>query len=218
MHLWVRDVCVYLNYVLSSLVYFSILVLLGFFPPTLSLEPSQIDMKGVYTIIAIIITISGKVANSYINVVKMNSSTLLQNWFDLKQQCLLQKRGHNSTSITSQSLFKGCSGINTSVSTPYGFSHLPSLVSGRSIHHFCCVEDGLDLIDRGFDEVVEGYEDASQKPILKLLSFLSKSNRSLAILGDSMSVQFYWALLEEIARERLDGELIRDILPHDLIA
>ena len=92
------------------------------------------------------------------------------------------------------------------------------MVSGRSIHHFCCVEDGLDLIDRGFDEVVEGYEDASQKPILKLLSFLSKSNRSLAILGDSMSVQFYWALLEEIARERLDGELIRDILLHDLIA
>ena len=33
-----------------------------------------------------------------------------------------------------------------------------------------------------------------------------------------MSVLFYWALLEEIARERLDGELIRDILLHDLIA
>jgi len=70
----------------------------------------------------------------------------------------------------------------------------------------------MPLSERGFDEVVEGFDDPASKPLLDLFLTFSIKNMSLIILGDSMNSQYLAAMQEELRREAGISILIDDPL------
>jgi hypothetical protein len=77
----------------------------------------------------------------------------------------------------------------------------------------CCVEEGLLFADRGFDEVIEGYEDPTHRPLFEFLSKLSEHNMSFVAIGDSMTSQWFRAFLDELKRENVTGSKLEFLSP-----
>ena len=69
--------------------------------------------------------------------------------------------------------------------------------------------------DRGFDEVIEGYEDPLRKPLFEFLSVLSATNRSFVMIGDSMMNQWFRAFVDEVKRENITGSKLEMLSPQN---
>ena len=135
----------------------------------------------------------------------MNESNLAQ-WYDPLSLCMLQSYKNNTFAqnesyhhvLDSCKQQQGLQGRY-----PHGFKILPSSAYTNKVRSVCCVED-LALTDRGFDWVVDGYEDGTVTPVLDMFLAMSKRNLSILLMGDSVNRQIYGALMEELIREKGD--------------
>lgn len=134
--------------------------------------------------------------------VKLNH-TLLMTWYDEVATCMIENTGNQSY----WQYLKSCH-ENSSTKARYndGFFTLPSSAYNNKVRGCCCSED-MPVREREFDYVMEGMEDGNQKPMLRLLTALSATNRSMVLLGDSMNSQFFHAMIQEIKRETSLGIL-----------
>jgi hypothetical protein len=79
----------------------------------------------------------------------------------------------------------------------------------------CCIGNGLLYADRGFDEVIEGYEDPRRQPLFQFLSLLSGTNRSFVMIGDSMMNQWFRAFVDEVKRENITESTLEMLSPQN---
>ena len=139
-----------------------------------------------------------------IGIKVLNQSSLAQ-FYDPLSLCLFQSYKDNSFApnesynhVLDHCKHQGFLGRN-----PHGFKILPSSAFTNKIRSVCCVED-LPLTDRGFDWVVDGYEDGTATPVLNMFLAMSRRNLSILLMGDSVNRQIYSAMMEELIREKGD--------------
>lgn len=131
----------------------------------------------------------------------MNDSNLAQ-WYDPLALCILHAYKENLFPLNYSYSFAldHCKNELGEGRYPMGFKVLPSSSYTNKVRSVCCTED-IPLTDRGFDWVIDGYEDSSATPVLNMLVSMSKKNLSMLLMGDSVNRQYYAALVEELTRE-----------------
>lgn len=128
---------------------------------------------------------------------KMNQSTL-ESWYNQVARCALFSNETSDMEMHEAHFF--CKSKFRSIN-----SNIRSV--GSDIHFLPahnmtgCPRRDMPLRERGFDEVIPGYEDATATPLLKMFEILSTSNRSLILMGDSTMRQLYYAFMFEARRE-----------------
>jgi len=135
--------------------------------------------------------------------IRVLNGTQLSTWYDEVPVCMLRsyKDGTFLPNASYNAVLEHCKNISaTPARYPYGFKILPSSAYSNKVRSVCCVED-LPLVDRGFDWVMDGYEDGTATPVLDMFLAMSKRNLSILTMGDSVNRQFYGALVEELIRE-----------------
>ena len=134
----------------------------------------------------------------------MNESNLAQ-WYDPQSLCML-KSYKNNTFAQNESyhhVLDHCKNQGMIGRYPNGFKILPSSAFTNKVRSVCCVDD-LPLNARGFDWVIDGYEDGTATPVLNMFLAMSTRNLSILLMGDSVNRQLYGALMEELIREKGD--------------
>lgn len=150
--------------------------------------------------LAVLILLPYASPQSYIppELVKLND-TMLKTYYDDLPICLMR----DSTRVHNESFWDVLDGCRKkgfgAARYGDGFYTLPSSAFANKQRGTCCTED-VPIGDRGFDEVVRGYEDGGVNYMVELLELLSATNRSLVLLGDSMNTQVFHAMMEEINR------------------
>ena len=135
--------------------------------------------------------------------IRVLNDTQLASWYDPVPVCMLRsyKDGTFLPNASYEGVLAHCNNVTaTPARYPNGFKILPSSAYSNKVRSVCCVED-LPLVDRGFDWVIDGYEDGTATPVLNMFLAMSKRNLSILMMGDSVNRQFYGALLEELIRE-----------------
>jgi hypothetical protein len=133
----------------------------------------------------------------------MNASTLAT-WYDPLQVCMINTSNVNAPN-TYGDILKNCAKAGALGQFGNGFFTLPSSAFSQKNREICCTEEKY-LGERGFDEVIQGFEDGRTKVAVDVLMTLSSQNRSIAFLGDSMNTQLFTAFLEEVERELGSGD------------
>ena len=73
---------------------------------------------------------------------------------------------------------------------------LVSSAFANKVRGTCCTED-VPVSERGFDEVVEGFEDGkATRDMMQVLWDLSARNMALVLVGDSMNAQVRVRVME----------------------
>jgi len=135
-----------------------------------------------------------------LNLAKVSSRNLSL-WYDALAVCMIQSEFQKNSSYWTilpkckENLPKGFNVIYND-----GFFTLPSSAFANKVRGCCCTED-MPLSERGFDNIVEGFDDPLSKPLLDFFLELSLKNKSLLLLGDSMNSQYLAAIQEEMRRE-----------------
>lgn len=136
-----------------------------------------------------------------IELIKLNSS-MLDRWYGPVESCYIQSA---DPTIPDYEVINRCKkeAYNSSLHNQHiSINHKVTFIATKSNVFECCTRE-MPITDRGLDLVVKGYEDPSAKPLLELFSTLSKQNKSIIFIGDSMTLQLNNALEKEILRENL---------------
>ena len=137
-------------------------------------------------------------------IVRMNAS-MLNTWYDPLPLCLMANS--TSSNVSYWKTLEQCKENIPHYRYADGFATLPSSAFANKVRGTCCTED-VPIGERGFDEIVEGYEDGNINRAVMLLYQLSATNRSLLFMGDSMNTQIYAAFVTELGRSNNGGGTI----------
>lgn len=154
----------------------------------------------LFQLFIVFIIVNGA-ASQFHKLVRMNTS-MLQTWYDRLPLCMIANA--TSSNVSYWTTLESCKKDIPHYMFADGFGGLPSSAFANKVRGTCCTED-VAVSDRGFDEVVEGFEDGNAKPVTKLLNELSAKNRSLLFMGDSMNTQVFAAFIDEMNREQSGG-------------
>ena len=126
--------------------------------------------------------------------IRTMNQTMIEKWYGVKGSCML------STRQPFEELMQSCN-LELLESLPFGGTLTPfSFYRDNKPFGHCCTSD-LPLIERGFADVIEGYEDPNRLTLYRLLSYLLETKRALVFIGDSSTAQMFAALVHESRRE-----------------
>lgn len=156
--------------------------------------------KIVFYSFLLIVTISKTFQQSHTSfplIRTWHDSQHLDQWYSILDHCILR----NSSSISSDTVVNDC--IEATKNKMSAKQPLRCQIgnSWPTKSGFCANED-IPFANRiSLRQSLDGYDDPSQKPLLKLFTNLKDENGALLLIGDSVMQQFYAGLACELERE-----------------
>ena len=129
-------------------------------------------------------------------LISMNQ-TMIEKWYGKEGSCMLSARQPIGV------LMQTCN-VKHIETLPFGGTLTPlSFQRDNKPFGHCCTSD-IPLIERGFSNVIDGFEDPNKNTLFRLLHRLLDTKRSLVFIGDSTTAQMFAALIHESRRQGRD--------------